>query len=679
MDEDTCTETTALLPKPKQQTPTPLPKLQLGIVMFVQISEPTASYSIYPYINQCAPIKYSVQLVSELDIIGGDKRKVGYYAGLLTDRKELLSTQGIDVNCAQESLFFVTQATTVLQWSRASDYIGRKPILVAGLFGTALSMLCFGMSRTFWALVPLSDWLVERERRCHEERIMRLDRPLKSGAGFCISAYEVVWNLGAALGFYIGGQLSQPQLRFPNLFSGQFWRDYPYFLPSLATGSSAFFAGMVGLLFFKELVVLSREQTAPSKKHCLLGDRQDSESNGASSRSELSSSRPQPLRKLLTFPILISVSNYIALAFLSVCMRALLPLVFAMPLAIGGLGLPPAKIGAILSVQSVAVVVFQLLFFARFIRRFGARRVMIGGMSMYLFIFALFPIISISVQASGRTPIVWALVVCLLMFSVIQSMSYGAVYMFLAASAPKNSRGTVNGLGQTSVSVARAIGPALSTSLFSLSVERNLLGGHAIYAVFFAMSVCAVILATHLPAEDTRDNLWNQPTEGCKVLNLPELIHARVATSIRIQSLVHNAAWAKRLYSVFTESRTATLMSAISFSTSRPQARRGPFPRSGDTLMPSTPGSSGSLPLATSRVPESASEALRTQSFKLERRETTFFEPLEVSSGYSSAIKGLPLYLSYGIQIWNFDPSAKPRLGSASFGIHYLGFGDCDF
>ncbi|KAJ7208981.1 hypothetical protein GGX14DRAFT_395609 [Mycena pura] len=28
------------------------------------------------------------------------------------------------------------------------------------------------------------------------------------------------------------------------------------------------------------------------------------------------------------------------------------------------------------------------------------------------------------------------------------------------------------------------------------------------------------------------------------------------------------------------------------------------------------------------------------------------------------------LNLSYGIQIWNFDPSAKPRLTSARFGIH---------
>lgn len=73
--------------------------------------------------------------------------------------------------------------------------------------------------------------------------------------------------------------------------------------------------------------------------------------------------------------------------------------------------------------------------------------------------------------------------------------------MFLTASAPKSSRGSVNGLGQTSVSVARAIGPALSTSLFALSVEHNLLRGHAVYVVFFVISAGAVLLARRLPAE----------------------------------------------------------------------------------------------------------------------------------------------------------------------------------
>jgi MFS family permease len=52
------------------------------------------------------------------------------------------------------SLFYVGEATTVLQWSRLSDFIGRKPVLLIGTLGTVMATIfkLFGLSRVFWAL-----------------------------------------------------------------------------------------------------------------------------------------------------------------------------------------------------------------------------------------------------------------------------------------------------------------------------------------------------------------------------------------------------------------------------------------------------------------------------------------------------------------------------------------------
>lgn len=81
--------------------------------------------------------------------------------------------------------------------------------------------------------------------------------------------------------------------------------------------------------------------------------------------------------------------------------------------------------------------------------------------------------------------------------------------MYVTASAPnKRSLGATNGISQTSVSIARAIGPALSTSLFSLSVSRNLLGGYAVYAIFFVLSCVALPLAVRLPTK-----VWDEADE----------------------------------------------------------------------------------------------------------------------------------------------------------------------
>ncbi len=82
--------------------------------------------------------------------------------------------------------------------------------------------------------------------------------------------------------------------------------------------------------------------------------------------------------------------------------------------------------------------------------------------------------------------------------------------MFITASAPnKASLGATNGLSQTVVSITRAIGPAFATSLFSLSVEKNILGGYGVYALFFILSILALFLAVQLPKE-----MWEDPDEN---------------------------------------------------------------------------------------------------------------------------------------------------------------------
>ena len=97
--------------------------------------------------------------------------KVGYYAGLIVESNDKLS-QCNEATC-QESLYYAAEAVTVLQWGRISDHVGRKPVLLVGLAGSALSMICFGISRTFltliirWVLVTLFTlWTECRVSRC---------------------------------------------------------------------------------------------------------------------------------------------------------------------------------------------------------------------------------------------------------------------------------------------------------------------------------------------------------------------------------------------------------------------------------------------------------------------------------------------------------------------------------
>ncbi|KAG2335852.1 hypothetical protein BDR05DRAFT_831212, partial [Suillus weaverae] len=110
-------EETPLLPPPQQKKArTPLPWCQFSIILFLQLAEPLTSQVIAPF----AP-----QLIRDIGITNSDETSVGYYVGLMY------------------SLFFASQALTVLHWSRILDHIGRKPVILIGLFGLSFSMYCF--------------------------------------------------------------------------------------------------------------------------------------------------------------------------------------------------------------------------------------------------------------------------------------------------------------------------------------------------------------------------------------------------------------------------------------------------------------------------------------------------------------------------------------------------------
>jgi hypothetical protein len=78
----------------------------------------------------------------------------------------------------------------------------------------------------------------------------------------------------------------------------------------------------------------------------------------------------------------------------------------------------------------------------------------------------------------------------------------GTIYLFVTACAPaKDVLGAIYGLGQTTSAIARAVGPALATSLFALSKQYNLLNGNAVYVIFIILAGVMKWLASQLPDE----------------------------------------------------------------------------------------------------------------------------------------------------------------------------------
>ena len=75
--------------------------------------------SIFPYVYF---------MVKSFEVASNDTQ-IALYAGMVT------------------SAFTLAEFSTSMMWGRLSDRVGRKPILLFGLFGTGISMTIFGFAQ----------------------------------------------------------------------------------------------------------------------------------------------------------------------------------------------------------------------------------------------------------------------------------------------------------------------------------------------------------------------------------------------------------------------------------------------------------------------------------------------------------------------------------------------------
>ena len=145
-------------------------------------------------------------------------------------------------------------------------------------------------------------------------------------------------------------------------------------------------------------------------------------------------SRPLPVKKLLVPRVIIPAANYAFLAIVDITLRAVQPVFYSTPIALGGLGLNPQQIGWILSLYGIVNGLTQIFLFSRVNDRFGSKRVYLVAITSVLPVFAMFPFINEIARLEGMSPMVWGLVICQSLMSIIINFAYGqSIYLRLRA------------------------------------------------------------------------------------------------------------------------------------------------------------------------------------------------------------------------------------------------------
>ncbi|PYI04177.1 permease of the major facilitator superfamily [Aspergillus sclerotiicarbonarius CBS 121057] len=494
---------------------TAFPVRQLFVLALCRICEPIAFMSIFPYVYR---------MVEAFHVTDND-RKIALYAGMIT------------------SAFTFAEFSAGMFWGRMSDKIGRKPVLVMGLIGTAISMIVFGFAPNLaTAMVARAlGGLLNGNIGVLQTTVAEIVT-VKEHQPRAYSIMPFVWCLGSIIGPAIGGALAQPCDNYPWLFQRDTIFDrFPFLLPNLVCVVVLVSGIVVGLLFL--------EETHPEKKHrrdpgLALGNwlvakvwgspEQLSEASDAKAeltgeeyygyddvpppeyRSTENSPRLSPVKesdnlsadddiegqmkgepcgvpKAFTRQVIFNIVAYGILAYHSVSFDQLMPVFLSTPKSdedvvlpfkfTGGLGLATKKIGFMLAVQGVYSMIAQLWLFPFVVRHFGTLRVFRFVLLVWPPLYLMVPYL-ILLPEQLQTAAAYVALICKITLHVI---AFPATAILLANAAPSSKvLGSINGAAASTASLSRAFGPTITGLLHSKGLES----GYSVLAWWACGIVC---------------------------------------------------------------------------------------------------------------------------------------------------------------------------------------------
>ncbi|KAL6698308.1 major facilitator superfamily domain-containing protein [Trichoderma pleuroticola] len=204
----------------------PFPVQQMFVLACCRLCEPIAFMSIFPYIYY---------MIEDFQITE-DPTQISVYAGMVT------------------SAFTLAEFATGVMWGKLSDKIGRKPVLLSGLIGTAISVLIFGFAPSLPVALfaRAMGGLLNGNIGVLQTTVAELVT-VKEHQPRAYTIMPMVWCIGSIIGPMIGGALARPCVSYPAYFArGSIWDQYPYLLPNLFSAATVLFGVVVGILFLEE-------------------------------------------------------------------------------------------------------------------------------------------------------------------------------------------------------------------------------------------------------------------------------------------------------------------------------------------------------------------------------------------------------------------------------------------
>ncbi|KAI5122039.1 hypothetical protein M0805_006024 [Coniferiporia weirii] len=455
---------------------TPLPRAQLAALCSVRLADPIAFTQLFPYVNDMM-VRFSV----------AEPARAGFYSGLV------------------ESVFALSQLVSIYQWASLSDRIGRKPVVLLGTVGIALSTVLLGFSKTLIGMLiarSLAGLFSGNVAVMHSVLGELTD---STNQALAYPIYGLCWPLGVVIGPLIGGTFSDAARKYPEWFGTTLFRTFPYLLPCLVVATLAIISVCVGYFLLQETLSTKGRMKKEFSISFGVAEHMDHSLDG----------EPGPhAGTLLRLPVMRSICiSGCALSFVGTAFDVVFVLFCYCPVQSGGLSFSVSQIGYALAIAGISSALFQIVFLPLFLRTVSCAKLYKFCMGLWPFTFLFLPPLSWLARARFGTSVanidvyderhaLWLGIGIALALSRVACLAFSLNMILVKEHAPgPSSLASANGLAQFTQCLARAIAPAFVSCLFAFSVDHGIMGGHLWMVTMFIISSLAWLQSITVPED----------------------------------------------------------------------------------------------------------------------------------------------------------------------------------
>ncbi len=335
---------------------TPLPRGPLAAVVLVNMTAGFQMNIIFPF------VPFMVEELRQTTV------DTGFYVGLLA------------------ASYFAGQFIASFIWPPLSDKLGRKKLLLLGQLGLTVPFVCFGSATNYWVALAFRflNGLCQQNWVITNAMLADITDSTNQAQGMAAGAFS--WGLANILAPMIGGLLARPTITLPEYFDndGLFAR-LPYLLPTVVVFVWGWLAALIGIVFLPADEITWSEalgklfDRGSGDEYTALSTMDDADGGtGAMSSDEDGRGSQEKetelqsyLRILKERETRLAVSTRVLLPMVWVTYNELLPLWCKSAPESGGLGWNARQIGTIMSIQGIALMFYQPIFFPPLTRWLG--------------------------------------------------------------------------------------------------------------------------------------------------------------------------------------------------------------------------------------------------------------------------------------------------------------------